>query len=322
MAAHYIVHTDGSACKRKPVLGRWKNKAVTSLCSSEPEQSPVFSKAMLNQEKRTAFINDWETWEDASNCKHILENNNSGVHTTKVSIFLSDMRVTSFFNYYKGKCFPIFVPSSQQNQSPEEIACISCYSGSNSYLDILSWLLSQAYGSSLSLQCSFLRNQASVCIFLSLSNLFPCGFSCVLMMAKLTLQSQENVHCVSESGVFKNRLFEDYYTLLDFSPNPLLHTDLLNHCFLLMFFLKFFYASLSCYFCAFTCSAKCVNKYLGGLNQLLVFSKRKVSIVWICLTDHSHSSLLMLSGCMEMLPGWVVRNGLSSFKEERGLVWC
>lgn len=48
MAAHDIVHTDGSTCKRKPAWGRWKNKTITSLRSSEPEHSPVFSKAVIN----------------------------------------------------------------------------------------------------------------------------------------------------------------------------------------------------------------------------------------------------------------------------------
>lgn len=71
LVAHYIVHTDASTCKRKPVLGRWKNETITSHCSSKPEQSPVFSKAMINQRKTnkqkkgkpTVFSNDWETQE-------------------------------------------------------------------------------------------------------------------------------------------------------------------------------------------------------------------------------------------------------------------
>lgn len=40
--------------------------------------------------------------------------------------------------------------------------------------------LPQAHGSSLSFWCGFLRKEVSLCIFLSLLHLFPCGFSRVL----------------------------------------------------------------------------------------------------------------------------------------------
>lgn len=115
-------------------------------------------------------------------CKRILGNNNFTVHAKKLSIFPSYMLVISFFNYCNCKCFLVFLPPSQQNQNPEQIICISYYYSSNSYLEILSWLLPQAYGSSLSLYSVLQRKQASMCMCLSLLSLLS-----YLVMAKLML---------------------------------------------------------------------------------------------------------------------------------------
>lgn len=108
-------------------------------------------KNKQTKKKPTVFINDWETGKNICSCKCILGNNNFTVHAKKLSIFPSYMLVISFFNYCNCNCFLVFLPPSQQNQNPEQIICISYYYSSNSYLEILSWLLSQAYGSNLSL---------------------------------------------------------------------------------------------------------------------------------------------------------------------------